>query len=120
MALRAFGEGRSAERHPVVDRAVVANFRRLADHDAHAVVDENPAADLCARMNFNAGEEAPDVGDPAGEALPPLKPAPVRRAVDDHRMKPRIGKEDFERAVRCRILFPDGFNKFPGVTDNRH
>ena len=120
MALCSLGKRRSAQRHPVVDRAVVAHFRRLADHDAHAVVDEDAAADLCARMNFNAGEEAPDVGDPAGEAFPTLKQTPVRRAMDHHRMKPRIGKDDFKRAVRSRILFPDGFNKFPGVTDNRH
>ena len=120
MSLRSLGEGRSAQRHTVVDRAVVAHFRRLADHDAHAVVDEDAAADLGARMNFNAGKEAPDVGHPAGEALPSLKQTPVRRTMDHHRMKPRIGKDDFKRAVRSRILFPDGFNKFPSVTDNRH
>ena len=39
----------------------VADLRRLADHYAHAVVNEKAIADLRARMNFDAGEPAPQV-----------------------------------------------------------
>jgi hypothetical protein len=41
----------------VVERAVVADLGRLADDDAHAVVDEKAPADARAGMNLDAGQE---------------------------------------------------------------
>jgi hypothetical protein len=38
----------------LVDGAVVADFGRLADDDAHAVVDEDAPANLHSRMNLDA------------------------------------------------------------------
>ena len=46
-------EARSAERHALIDRAAVADFGGLADHDAHAVIDEDAFADLRARMDLD-------------------------------------------------------------------
>ena len=39
-------EAGAAERHALVERHVLADLRGLAHHDAHAVVDEQPVADL--------------------------------------------------------------------------
>src|ERR1043165_4661920 len=61
MALRAAVERRAAERHGLIDGAAVAPFRRLADHHAHAVVDEHAAADLRARVDLDAGQPAADM-----------------------------------------------------------
>ena len=47
------GEPRAAERHPLVERDVVADVRRLTDHDARAVIDEQPVADPCGGMNLD-------------------------------------------------------------------
>ena len=54
--------------------AVVAHFCRLADDHAHAVVDEEALADLCTRMDFDAGE----------------KPAKVRNEARDNGYAPPV------------------------------
>ena len=38
----------AAQRDALIERHVVADFGRLADHDAHPVVDEQPVADCAA------------------------------------------------------------------------
>jgi hypothetical protein len=42
LAARRMVLGEATERHAVVDQHVVADLGRLADHHAHAVVDEEP------------------------------------------------------------------------------
>jgi hypothetical protein len=49
MALLALETG-AAERHALVQGHVVADLRRLADHDPHAVVDEHAGPDARARV----------------------------------------------------------------------
>ena len=49
---------RAAERHALVDRAVIADLGRLADDDAHPVVDEDAPADRRARMDLDTGQPA--------------------------------------------------------------
>ena len=61
----ALGAG-AAQGHALVEVAVVADLRRLADDDAHAVVDEEALADLGAGVDLDAGEEAADVRDEPG------------------------------------------------------
>ena len=56
---------RAAERHALGQVAVVADDRRLADDDAHAVVDEEPLADLRAGVDLDAGEAPAEVRDQA-------------------------------------------------------
>ena len=41
--------------HPLVDHHIVAHFRGLTDHNAIAVVNTHPPADLGARMNLDPG-----------------------------------------------------------------
>ena len=55
-------EAGAAERHALVHRHVLADLGGLADHDAHAVVDEQPVADLGRRMDLDPGQRARDVG----------------------------------------------------------
>ena len=51
MALAVFLAG-AAESHSLIESHVVADDRCLADHHAHAVIDEQPAADLARRDEF--------------------------------------------------------------------
>src|SRR5690606_23073943 len=53
MALFAAVQRSAAQRYSLVDRAVVADLGRLADHDTHAVVDEHAPADYRAGVNFD-------------------------------------------------------------------
>jgi hypothetical protein len=45
----------AAEGHAMVERDVIADLAGLADHHAHAVVDEEPPADLGARVDLDPG-----------------------------------------------------------------
>ena len=56
----------AAQGDAVVDQAVVADLGGLADDDAHAVVDDQAAADRGAGVDLNAGPEAGPLGDSAG------------------------------------------------------
>lgn len=54
----------TAQRYPVVDGAVVSDLAGLAEHDAHAVVDEQTLADGGTRVDLNAGAVAAMLADP--------------------------------------------------------
>ena len=56
---------RSAERYTLIDGTVVADLGGFADNNAHAVVDEQAAADFGTRMNLNTREKAAELGDKA-------------------------------------------------------
>src|SRR5580700_2363620 len=43
----------ASERHALVKQDIVADFGGLTDDHTHTVIDEKPAADLRAGMNFN-------------------------------------------------------------------
>ncbi len=47
--------------HVVVEQDVIADLGCLADDRAHAVVDDQTAANACAGVDFDAGEEAAEL-----------------------------------------------------------
>src|SRR6266853_631084 len=94
-----------AQRHAVVQGAIVPQFRGLADHHPHAVVDEHAAADFRARMNLDAGEKTRDVRHEAGEPAHPDAPQPVRQAMNQERVKTGIAGDDFPGRTRRRVAF---------------
>ena len=103
MTLARFPRG-PAERHAVIERAIVADLGRLPDDDAHPVVDEHPPADGRPRMDFDSRQPAGPVREPAGEPAPAPTPEPVRnRAVPDQRMQPRIAGQDLPPGARGRV-----------------
>src|SRR5947209_4849355 len=53
------------EGHALIDRDVIADLSGLADHHAHAVVDQKPFADLCRWMDLHTGHGARDRSDQA-------------------------------------------------------
>ncbi len=80
-----------AQSNAVVERAVVADFGGFADDDAHPVVDEHPPADRRAGVDFDAGQPAAPVRQPAREPARAAAPEAVaHRAVPYQRMQARI------------------------------
>src|SRR6476646_9279064 len=53
--------GGTAERYPLIDCDIIADFAGFTDDDAHAVIDKTAPADFRAGMNFNSGQEPSDV-----------------------------------------------------------
>ena len=80
----------AAERHTLVERAVVADLGSLADDDTAAVVDDKPFADFGAGVNLNAGEKFRALTDGARAALVPVRVERVGGAVQQHGVQPRV------------------------------
>jgi len=86
----------AAQGHPVVERAIVADFGGLADHHAHPVVDEEALADMCAGMDLDPGQDPPDMRDEAPGQMPAALPQPMCQPVIQQRLKPGIAQHDLE------------------------
>ena len=87
----------------VVDQAVVPDLRRLADDDAHAVVDDQAAADLRAGVDLNAGPEAAPLGDGTGQKLHLVTVTEVRGLVIHGGVHAGIEQEDLQLAPGSRV-----------------
>ena len=105
----------AAQRYPVVDGAVIPDLTGLAEHDAHAMVDEDATADSGAGVDFNAGQKAARVRDDTRNRLPILCPAPVRQTMDHHGVKARIGEDDLPAGMSRGVLLHDGRDEFTCV-----
>ena len=54
---------RTAERYVLIQGTVVADFRRFADNNTRAVVDEKPLSDFRTGVDFNASFRALALGN---------------------------------------------------------
>jgi hypothetical protein len=54
VTLGALVEACAAECDTLIDSAIIADLRRLADDDAETVVDKDTTANFCARVDFDA------------------------------------------------------------------
>src|SRR3569832_947774 len=95
--------GRPAQGDAVIERAIVADLRRLADHHTHAVINEKAAADLGGGMELDAREPARESGDEAREPFESRVPELVTQAVIQHRVHTGIRRDDLERRARRRV-----------------
>ncbi len=91
----------------VENYAFRADFCCFTDNDAHAVIDKKSLADFGAGMDFDAGKEAGDLGDDAGEET---EADFVKRMceifVKDDGVEARI--EDRFKSAGGGIVFVDG------------
>jgi hypothetical protein len=112
MALGAFGERGAAERDALVDRASVTHLGRLADHHAHAVVDEHVVPDRGPRMDLDAGGKARQMRDEPARDVPAARPAGMGDAVQQQRVQARITGEHLPRRTRSGVAFADAGDVF--------
>ena len=94
----------AAERHAVVEHDVVADPRRLADHHAHPVIDEEAPADARARVDLDAGEEARELRQEPRRRAQTRPPQPVGHPVRPDRVQPGVRERDLEAAARGRVV----------------
>ena len=97
----------AAQSDTVVDGAVVPDLTGLAEHDAHAVIDEQASADGGTGVDLDAGAAASVLADPAGKekALVPVQP--VRNAVIHQNVKARIQQNDLQHVACSGVLALD-------------
>ena len=96
-------EGERTERNPLVELHVAADFARLADHDAGAVVDEEVVADRGARMDVDAGARVGPLGHHARDErhLEPVQE--VGQPVDGHRLQARVAEDHLVERAHGRV-----------------
>src|SRR3546814_19445151 len=91
-----FLQGSAAEGDALVERHVVADLRGLTDHDAHAVVDEQPLADPGAGMDLDAGEDAAEMRDEASQQVPAATPRRVRHPMEHQRVEAGVAQRHLQ------------------------
>jgi hypothetical protein len=87
----------------VIQRDVISDFRRLADHHAHAVVDEKAPAYGRAGMNLDPGQKAPDMRDQPSQPTQVPVPKPIGDAMYAQRMEARIAGQNLPGGTRGRV-----------------
>src|SRR5699024_93559 len=112
VALLALVQPRTAQCHTLVDGAVITNDGGLADDDAETMVDEHPATQLGARVNFYARQQSGQMRDKARQPQPFQPPQAVRQSMDGHRMQSRVTGENLETAAGRRISLQNAGNVF--------
>jgi hypothetical protein len=118
MPLGALLELGAAERDALVDGAVVADLRRLADDDTHAVVDEDTPADLRAGVDLDAGEETRQMRGDAAEPRKAGEPASTRPAVHEDRMQARITGQHLPSPARSGVALTDAGDVFSEAVEH--
>ena len=115
VALAAHG-ARDPQRDLMIEVAIVADLGGLADHHAHAMIDDKPPADLRGRMDLDPGQPAGDMGGKSAQQVPIMPPQPVGQAVPHHCMQPGIAKQHLQRRTRGGIAFPIACGSSPAKT----
>src|SRR5438034_1505062 len=103
-------EAGAGEAHTLVERHVLADLRGLADHHTHPVIDEEPAAESCGRMDLDAREKAGEVRHPARARGPARAPQAVRDSMEGERVHARVAENHFPRRARRRVTFHHGLD----------
>ena len=80
----------AAQRYPMIDGAVIPDLTGLAEHDAHAMVDEKTLADGGTRVDLDAGAVAAMLADPSCQKKVLVLVQPVRNAVVHQNMESRV------------------------------
>ena len=87
----------------MIERHIVADHGGLADDHAHAVIDEEAAADAGARMDLDARDHAAHVGNETPEQAEAAFPEQVRHMVEEQRVEARIAEEHLDLGADRRV-----------------
>jgi hypothetical protein len=79
---------------PWYERAVVTDLGGFADHNAHAVIDEEPATYLRSGMYLDSGQPAGQVRQETGKPFQLPAPQPVRRPVQQQGVETGVAGYD--------------------------
>ena len=87
----------------MVDQAVVPHLSCLANDDAHAVVDDQPASDLRPRVDLNPRPEPAPLGDGPGQKFHLVTVTEMGRLMVKGGMDPGVKKEDLQFTPGRRV-----------------
>jgi hypothetical protein len=94
----------------VVNGTTIPYFSGLANHDAHAVIEENPFTQLRAWVNFNARDPTRKIGNKSPQPFEASTPACTGPTVKHHGMQAGVAGEDLPSRARSRIAIEDALD----------
>jgi hypothetical protein len=97
---------------------IVADLAGLADHHAHAVVDEEAPADLGARVDLDSREPAAQLGDSAPDQAPAARPEGMRNAIEQDRLEAGIEQRHLEAIAGRRVAGDHGIDVFAQILEH--
>ena len=109
---------RSAEGHPLVERDVSPDLRRLTDDNTCPVVDKESLADGRSRMDLNPRQEAPEVRDQARDQHPAAHKKCVGDTVQPDGMQPAVAEHHLDHALRRRVTLKNDANIAPDLCEH--
>ena len=89
MALSLLGSD-AAQSHTLIDRTIIPDNRSLPDHDPASMIDQDPMAQLRARMNLDQCKKAGHLGNPSGNEKHVMLIKPMGKPVPDECMNSLI------------------------------
>ena len=110
LQVRIYRRRDAAQCHIVIERYPLADHRGLADHHAHPMVDEEPAADHRRRMHLDAGQPTGELREEFAEQEPSPAPCSVRGPVNQARVKAGIEKNYLEPRADRRVALDNRVN----------
>ena len=99
----------AAQGNAVIDRAVIADLGRFAKHNAHAMVNEQPVADLGTGVDLNAGQVAGQLADEARQEETLVTVQKMCNFVRYQHMETGVQNDDLRHIACGRVLVPDVF-----------
>lgn len=102
------GQLGAAQRDAVIQHHIIADDRRLPDHRAHAMVNEQPPADDGAGMNLNPRQPPRQLRDEPRCAQPSPNPQAVGQPVRHDGMHPGIEQQHLRARTRRRVAGKNG------------
>ncbi len=102
----------SAQGDPMKNNAVVADFGRFTNDDAHAVIDHQASAKRRPRVNFYAREPAAQFTKKTGNEKEFMAIKKIRHTMKEHGLGTRIEQDDLQIGFGGRIVIPIGFDEF--------
>jgi hypothetical protein len=97
---------------------VVADLGRLADHHAHAVVDEHAPADGGAGVDLDAGQPACHVRREAARPAPAPHPEGVRKPMQHQCMQAGVAGQHLPGRARCGVALADAGDVFTQAAEH--
>ena len=96
---------RTPQSHTLIQSHIFTHDGGLADHDTHAVINEQSASDFCSGMNFDSGQKPRDLRQPSRGKQEAMIPQPVVDAIEPDGMQSRIAEVDFQPGLGRGVAF---------------
>ena len=110
----------TAQGHPLINGAIVPNFRGLANHHPSTVVDEKAVADGSRRVNLDTGTPDAPLRLPPGHQKQPVFIQPVGPSVRAQCLITVVQPPHLKIRPGRRVSVPDGGNILPHLSKNSH